>query len=287
MMKYPLSADKINRAFSKAARHYDEVAILQQEIATRLLERLQYMKITPSVVLNIGCRTGQWSQSLAQLYPSATIFSLSISTSMLQCAKKQNTVANGVCFDPYALPFANDSVDLVFSNLFLHWCAHPNNFLKEIHRVLRADGVLLFSTLGPDSLQELRASWAEVDDKPHVHHFADMHDIGDCLLQNQFADPVMDMEVVTFAYKEVENLIQDLKTTGTHNLHLKRRRQLTGKKRFCAFKNAYQQFRASDGSIPATFEVIYGHAWGIKQLSGFSANNDGEVHIPIELVRPR
>ena len=158
------------------------------------------------------------------------------------------------------LPLADASVELVISSLTLQWCQNLPKVFTEFRRVLAPGGLLLFSSFGPDTLKELRQSWAVVDDEPHVNEFLDMHDVGDALLQSGFADPVMDMEMLTLTYKDVQSVMRDLKQVGAHNVLQGRSQSITGKNKLKAMIKSYEQFRCND-TIPVSHEVVYGHAW--------------------------
>jgi malonyl-CoA O-methyltransferase len=181
-----------------------------------------------------------------------------------------------VCADVERLPLADASVDLVFSNLTLQWCNLDAAF-AEFRRVLRPDGLLLFTSMGPDTLKELRASWAAADGEVHVNSFMDMHDVGDALVRARLADPVMDVEHLTVTYGEVERLLRDLKAIGAHNVNAGRPRGLMGRQRYAAMRSAYERYRR-DGVLPATYEVVYGHAWAPAHVPA-QRNADGEARI--------
>jgi malonyl-CoA O-methyltransferase len=264
------SIDKTSarRAFSQAAEHYDAAAVLQHEMGERMLERLDYVKLEPERILDIGCGTGRHTASLLKRYPRAQVMGLDFALSMLQHARKQGRWLRRpqcVCGDLDQLPVAEQSIDLVFSNAALQWSCDPAKAIAGMQRVLRPGGLLMFSSFGPDTLKELRAAWSQVDGYQHVHQFVDMHDYGDMLLQAGLADPVMDMQRMTLTYENVQALMQDLKAIGAANAGKQRPRSLTGRARLRALQAAYEQFRLPDGRLPATYEVIYGHAWGAMQ----------------------
>jgi malonyl-CoA O-methyltransferase len=164
-----------------------------------------------------------------------------------------------VCADAERLPLADGSVDLILSNLMLQWC-NPEPAFAEFRRVLAPHGLLSFTTLGPDTLRELRSAWGEVDSHTHVHQFIDMHDLGDALVRGGFASPVLDVERYTLTYPDVRRVAADLKATGAHNATMGRARGLTGRRQFMAMQTAYESFR-QDGRLPATYEVVFAHAW--------------------------
>ena len=166
-----------------------------------------------------------------------------------------------VCADAERLPVADARIDLIHSNLTLQWCNDLDRVFGEFRRVMRGGGLLMFTTFGPDTLKELRDCWERVDGRAHVNTFVDMHDVGDALVRAGFADPVMDMEVLTLTYRTPLDLMRDLKQIGATNALYAAPRGLTGPARLRAVERAYEVFRRSDGSFPATYEVVYGHAW--------------------------
>ena len=273
------------RAFERAAPRYDEVAVLQREIGQRMIDRLDYVRLQPRVVLDAGCGTAVATAGLASRYPDADIVALDFAHGMLRHARGQGGFArlpHWVCGDIEALPLANGSVDLVYSNAALQWSTDLAGTLADLARVLRPGGLLMFSTFGPDTLAELRAAWAQVDGHSHVSSFADMHDIGDLLLHARFADPVMDCERLTVTYETVDDLMGDLKLLGAHNVTVGRARGLTGRRRLDAMRTAYERFRR-DGRLPATYEVVYGHAWAPLQRQ----DGPGVTAVPVSAITRR
>lgn len=256
------------RTFGRAADSYDAAAVLQHETGQRMLERLDYVKLQPRRVLDIGCGTGLTTGKLLRRYPKAEVLALDFALPMLARARRRGRWLRRprcLCGDMDCLPLASHSVDLVFSNAAIQWSADPAAALAEMHRVLRPGGLLMFTSFGPDTLHELRAAWAEVDGLPHVHGFVDMHDYGDMLLGAGMADPVMDVERITLTYADTNSLMRDLKAIGANNAAGARSRGLTGRARLSAFARAYERFRDADGRLPATYEVVYGHAWATGQ----------------------
>jgi malonyl-CoA O-methyltransferase len=270
------------QAFSRAASRYDEVAVLQREIAGRLLDRLAYIKHRPSLVLDVGAGTGDATHALASLYPEARVVALDFALPMLHQARQRErggTAPDCLCGDAERLPLADGSVDMLFSNATLQWCNDLQGTFQEFLRVLRPNGMLLFSTFGPDTLMELRASWAAVDGGSHVSPFWDMHDIGDAMLQAGLTEPVVDVDRLQLTYADVPALMRDLKTLGAHNVTRDRQRGLTGKGRLGAMLQAYERFR-HEGRLPASYEVVYGHAWAPAQRQV-----GGVTLVPAETLR--
>jgi malonyl-CoA O-methyltransferase len=264
-----LDMQLLRKSFAAAAAAYDEVAVLQREVGERMLERLDYMRISPGHILDLGAGTGLQSAELVKRYRNAKLVAVDLAQPMLRVARRRSRFWRAfscVCGDMVNLPIADHSVDMIFSNLALQWCEDLDRVFAEFRRVLKPGGMVLFSTLGPDTLHELRSSWQAVDDYPHVNNFLDMHDIGDAMVRAQLAEPVMDVERITVTYDRAVDLMRDLKTLGAHNVAQARSRGLTGARQFQKVITAYEQFRR-EGVLPATWEVVYGHAWAPQEKS--------------------
>jgi malonyl-CoA O-methyltransferase len=258
-----IDKQQARRAFNRAAATYDAVAELQNEIGARLIERLDYIRLQPARILDLGAGTGAFSNALLKRYRKADVIALDIAENMLQRVPSRAgwfRRPRCVCADGELLPFADNSFDLIFSNLMLQWCVDLESTLSELRRVLAPGGLLMFTTLGPDTLMELRASWEAVDGYTHVNAFIDMHDVGDCLVKTRWAEPVMDSERITVTYRKLRTLMDDLKQIGAHNVTLGRPGGLTGRRRMQQLAEAYEGYRV-DGVLPASYEVVYGHAW--------------------------
>lgn len=259
---FALDKRRLRTHFARAAGTYDGAAVLQREIADRMLDRLDVVKQVPQAVLDAGCGTGYCARALARRYRDARVIGLDLAGPMAARAKRGAgwfARTRFVCGDIEALPLSSASLDLIVSNLTLQWCDLDRS-LAELVRVLRPGGLLMFTSFGPDTLNELRSAWRTTDEAVHVHAFIDMHDIGDALMRAGFADPVMDVDRLTLTYANVEQVLRELKAIGASNAARGRGRALTGKARYAQFKDAYQAL-ARDGRIPATYEVVYGHAW--------------------------
>ena len=276
----PFFADRaaLRRNFNRAAASFSQGDALHREVAARMLERLGYIKLAVRAALDLGCATGSALPGLRERYPRAAFTGVDFAFEMARRAaprpsllgrlraRLQGGGAAAVCADLAALPFAPHRMDLAWSNLALHWLDDPAPAVREAHRVLRSGGLFMFSTLGPDTLKELRAAWDESDSASpraapwRVKRFIDLHDIGDLLVQAGFAAPVMDMETITLTYDSLDKLCADLAATGSVNAMTGRARGLTGKAAWSRLHAACESWR-QDGRLPATFEVVYGHAW--------------------------
>ncbi len=259
---YALDTRRVRRAFDRAAKTFDAAAVLHTQVRDNLLSRLDWVTLAPRVVVDAGAGTGHASRALIRRYPRARVIALDSSPRMLQAAGRQQPWLRRfarVCGDAGRLPLGDGSVDLILSNLMLQWC-NPDQVFAEFRRALAPHGLLAFTTLGPDTLRELRSAWAKADSHPHVHQFIDMHDIGDALVRNGFASPVLDVERYTLTYLDVRRVAADLKATGARNATMGRARGLTGRRQFAALQTAYEAFR-QDGRLPATYEVVFAHAW--------------------------
>ena len=260
----------VGRRFSRVASAYPDSDFFAREIDRRMQERLDYVNLQPRRILDLGCSRGGSFSALTAHYPQAELIGLDLAPAMLAGSQPPRaasqrwlgvgTRSDALCLaaDAARLPLAARSVAMVWSNLLLHWLDDPIPALAEAHRVLEVGGLLMFSTLGPDSLKELRSAFS--DGYAHTQRFADMHDLGDMLVGCGFADPVMDMEVLTLTYDHLDTLFADLKAAGSMCAMKARRHGLTGRHAWAAARADYESLRR-DGKLPATFEIVYGHAW--------------------------
>jgi malonyl-CoA O-methyltransferase len=289
---FRLDRPGVRAAFERASARYEAAAVLQARVADELLNRLELFKFTPGVVLDLGAGTGRMTSELKRRYRRALIVALDLAPGMLREARKHQQLFRRferVCGDAMRLPFANASVDVVVSSLMLQWCDPPDPAFTEIRRVLKPDGLVAFSTLGPDTLRELRTAWAEADGTSntynHVNHFTDMHDVGDALVRAGLSEPVLDVDRMQLTYPDALALMRDLKAIGAHNVTAGRPRALLGRERLRRMQDAYETFRR-DGRLPATYEVVYGVAWGAAGRPA-SAMVGGEAHIAPGAIRRR
>lgn len=262
----PPRLDKVSvqKSFNRAAKSYNRAAILQEEVLTRLLQRLQYIRHQPRHIVDIGCGTGKAFKGLKKRYTKGRIVSMDLAFSMLQETQGQygfldkKTLVNA---DMERLPFADNSFDLLFSSLALQWANDlPSTFL-DMRRIAREGGLLMFATFGPMTLFELRDSWYDVDQKPHVHQFIDMHHVGDALVAAGFSQPVVDAEIIRLEYSEFRQLLNDLKGIGASNADKNRSRGLMTPSKLKSLEASYRERAFENNKFIASYEVVYGHAW--------------------------
>ncbi len=279
----------VRRAFGRAADAYDRHAVLQREVGARLVQHLDPIRIEPRRMVDLGCGTGEQFRSLRERFPRAQLVAIDAALPMLAKARSRTpwwrrAVAVRApllaCADAEQLPLASSCAELAFSNLMLQWCDAQAVF-AEAARLLRTGGLFLFSTFGPDTLKELRAAFVESGGGEHVHAFVDMHDLGDALVAAGFADPVMEMETLTLEYSTVEALAADLRGGGGRNALPGRARGLGGRERWRRMAERYETRRRGP-ILPATYEVVYGHAW--KAAPRTSA--DGRAIVDFHPRRP-
>lgn len=274
------------RHMQKSGSEFDDAAVLHKEVVQRLLERLDYVRLSPESVLNLGCGTGLATAALRQRYPKAQQVVMDMAPSWVASARRSASRWRrlpGVAGGLRGLPFANDSFDLIFSSLALHRCDDLPALAREMQRVLTPGGLVMFATFGPDTLCELRAAWQTVDAAAHVQTFVDMHDIGDALVAARLADPVMDMEHFTVTYASVDALVADLTALGLRNALKARPSGLTTPRQWQRMCSAYAQAQDADGRLPATWEIAYGHAWGTDAQAQI-ATDPGEVRVPLDTL---
>ena len=263
---YKISKSDVKATFGKAANTYDNAAVLQREILVRLLERTKSLSQKTDHILDLGSGTGLARQELQPHFNAKTYVELDIALPMLLFAKANVTnLSNAwVCGDAESLPFKGEVFDLIFSASTLQWCNDIAGVFSNCLHAMNVNGLFIFSLFGPDTLHELRHCFAEKDSYPRINNFTDMHVLGDQLLHVGFQAPVMEAEKMTVEYSDPMQLLRDLKSTGATNNLVNRSRGLLTKRRLDAVLQQYQQFRLPNGKYPATYEVVYGHAWKHK-----------------------
>lgn len=283
---------QVRQSFARVAAKYDAGDFFAREIDRRMQERLDYVRVEPRRVLDLGCSRGASLAALTARYPNAQQLALDLAPEMLTGLRQarpawQRWIGVGatsgampLVADAAQLPLLSRSTDLIWSNLLLHWLEDPLPALAEAHRVLDVGGLLMFSTLGPDTLKELRSAFA--DGYAHTQRFIDMHDLGDMLVGSGFADPVMDMEVVKLTYDSFDDLLRELQSAGSSCAMKARRHGLTGKAAWVKARATYETLR-ENGKLPASFEVVYGHAWKVAPKK----TADGRAIVSFDTLRKK
>lgn len=284
-----MNTSATKNAFNKAAKTYDNTAVLAKEVAGQLVDRLQYMALSPNTILEVGSGTGFVAQALREVkFSKAYTIHVDYAVNMLQQSHhKRNTPGKIVdlCADTHKLPLKTHSIDLLISNLCLPFVDDLAIVLDEWQRVLKPGGLCLFTTLGHDTLKELKQAFSAVSPYPHVQDFLDMHDVGDALVQAKFAEPVMDADVVTMAYEGVDDLLLDLKNQGVVNTAQQRSRGLFTPRFLNQVKQHYpkRDYSGVDNHFPVTIEVIYGCAWATDVIPNKRVGN--EIHVPFSTIK--
>lgn len=284
-----LDRHALRRGFEIAAPDYDRAAALQAEVGRRMVERLALIRLVPRRIADLGAATGGGAIALSRRYRKARVVAVDWSPTMLARLRRKRPWRARIDLlagDVTRLPLTDGAVDMVFSNLLLPWLDDPDRFFRECLRVLRPGGLLLFSSLGPDTLGELRGAWRTVDSHVHVNTFIDMHDLGDALVRARFADPVMDVETLTLTYPDLKALLDDLRAGGSRNANFGRASGLTGRGAWRAVARAYERERRGDGRLPATFEVVHGHAWAPQGAVSWETGG-GEIAVPVSRIGRR
>jgi len=271
----PLHVDTVRRQFDARSTRLPQRDFLLREINRRLIERLDYMRIAPRRIVDVGCAVGNSRLMLLDRYAAADWVGVDLSLPMLAAGRPKRGPIHSlltrlrsprsawVCADAGRLPFAEASFDLLFSNLMLHWHPAPHAVFPEWLRVLAVDGLLLFSCFGPDTLKELRAACAAALPRARPLPFVDMHDFGDMMVAAGFATPVMDVETVRLTYESARSLLAEVRALGG-NPRADRSAALASGNQGRALIAALEDQRGEDGRIALTFEVAYGHAWKPK-----------------------
>jgi malonyl-CoA O-methyltransferase len=284
---FQLDKAGVRAAFDRASATYEAAAVLQSRVAGELLSRLEPFDFRPQVILDLGAGTGRAAADLKRRYRRSRVIALDLAPGMLRQAARHRSLFRRferVCADAGRLPLASASVDIVFSNLMLQWCDLDDVF-SEVHRILKPRGFFAFTTFGPDTLKELRSAWAEADAHSHVNRFLDMHDVGDALVRSGLQEPVLDVDRTQLTYDDGMAVMRDLKSIGARNATAGRPRALMGRARLQRVLLAYEAFR-KDGRLPATYEVVYGAAWGSAGRPATAAH-PGEVMISPAAIRQR
>jgi len=268
--------------FDRAARSFQTASFVHDEARRRLLDRLDGLKIESGTIVDLGSALGQSAAELSRKFPEARIIALDSSREMLK--RSVPGEFSKLAGDAVRLPFPDRSIELLFANLVLPWNL-PDALFAEAGRVLTNTGVLVFSTLGPDSLNELRRAWARADDAIHVHAFFDVQTLGDLVQNARLEEPVLDVDRIQVSYAELSAVIRDLRACGATNTAGGRRRSLMGRGRWQRFVEAlwHDQGEGHEGRLSLTVELIFGQAFGIRRAP--KAAENGEISVPIDQIK--
>jgi len=292
--RMPARVETVRSQFAQRAARLPAHDAVLREVERRLVERLDVIRITPERVIDVGCGAGHSRTLLQARYPRAAWLGIDLSETLLAsgaapagwAARLRSLAAPPTLragADAGALPLADASVDLVFSNLMLHWHPAPHTVFPEFLRVLRPEGLLLFSCFGPDTLKELRDACAQALPRCRPLPFVDMHDFGDMMVASGFATPVMDVEVLRLTYASPRALLREARALGG-NPRDDRPRALPSSRQCRALLDALGARRDGDGRIAVTFEVAYGHAWKPQPRAD---RPRGETRVALDDVRAR
>ncbi|WP_353172157.1 methyltransferase domain-containing protein [Paracandidimonas soli] len=292
-----LDSRHVNQQFTRRSP-LDSAQFLYGEVAQRMLQRLSYIRIAPTDILDAGCGAAHALEPLRFRFPQLRYIGLDANASLLETARQRYAARPGfwqklrnkptpelqfLQADMAASGLPPESLDLVWSNMALHWHPEPHNVLAEWRRTLRPGALVMFSCLGPGSLPEIRQAIAQADLQTAAPEFVDMHDLGDLLLQNGFSDPVMDQELLTLTYRTAEKLLDDLRIMGG-NPSTDRRASLPGRRWRERLLAALESQRHMDGTIHLTLELAYGHAW---RTAAHRNTASGETRISISSIGGR
>lgn len=280
MAEVPLST--LRRLHRRAASTLPTADFLHRRLREELLSRLEFAQLEPRVVMDLGAGPGGAFAALTERFPDSRLLAVDHAPEMLLAAGSGPALR--VCGDAGQLPLADQSVDLVFCNLLLAYCHNPVPVLAEVRRVLREPGLFLFSTLGPDTLVELREAWAEADNYTHVVRFPDMHDLGDLVVGAGLAEPVLDRETLQVSYPHLSAMRADLRAAGSVNRTAGRNPGLTGRTAGQRFRAAIDRRLDADGRQSLTVEVVFGQAWAATNSRGRAGT---ETDVPIDAIRRR
>lgn len=277
------SSDFVAKQFDRVAARYDQHDAVMQQVADRLLSRLDYLAVQPSVVLDLGCGTGRVLVRLKQCFKKAQIIGVDCSQGMLTAASRRLgwwRRPRLIPADAHNLPLASDSVDLIVSNLMLPWCQDPHQVFHEMHRVLKPGGAVLFSSCGPDTVIEYRKRIPSNDRAVHAFGLIDMHDLGDSMLSTGFSAPVLDRENIDVTYPSVAAFEEELRALGAANLAIGRRRGLIG----TDLRKAIRRGLPRSERFHVTLELVQGHAWKAEQTDS-ATEAGGDFVISLDRVR--
>ena len=288
---FRLDRRAVERSFNRASGRCATLARLQAKVGSELLERLQFFRLEPRAIIDLGCGFGGAATLLRRRFPRARVIAIDAAFHMAREARRRQRFwrrFDCVCADGCALPVGDQTIDLVLSNLMLQWYDDPAALFAQVQRALRPGGLMLFSTFGTDTLHELRGAWASADTASHVSAFADMPLLGAAMSHAGLSEPVMDRELQLVHYSDVQALMNELRMVGARDDGADRRRSLTGRARMQSMVKHYESMRTGSG-IPVSWEIIYGAGFaGSKRPDAAdSGGGGGEFAVPLGSIRSR
>ena len=273
-LRAPARCITVARQFDQRAARFAQASAIVREVGQRLFERLNYIRHDARLVLDLGCGQAMQRAALLERFAGATWIGVDLSRAMLAQGRIEAPVtmrwlrrllrpgerAVRICANADQLPLAGASVDCVFSNLMLNWHPAPHQVFPELARVLREGGLLLFSSLGPDTLKELREACGAALPHARAMPFVDMHDLGDMMVAAGFSAPVTDAETIRLTYGSPRQLLTEVRALGA-NPRDDRHAWLPSGRQARALLAELDARRGPDGRIGLTFEINYGLGW--------------------------
>lgn len=280
--KFEIDQNLLIQSFNRAAATYDQYNFLQKHVGQKLVAQLDFIKLSPKRILEIGCGTGFCTALLHEKYPEAQIIAIDIADAMLKkaCSTIHHPLIQYVCADATHLPFKPAQFDLIFSNLTLQWLPYLSWIFKEWLRVMQASGCLMFSSFGPNTLHELRESWRGIDRYTHTNQFSDILTTGNELMHSGWQHPVLDHEDITVRYAQLNQLFKDLKMIGAHNMTYGRTPGLMGKHKWQKFLQNYAEHYRHNDKYNLSYQIIYAHCFA----SPIVQREMNKIDIPIIAV---
>jgi len=288
---YAPDSAAVRRFQARAAAGYSAAAHLSTLVGERLFERLDGLRFEPESVLDLGCGPGNGARLLAQRWPGARVLAVDAVRPMLDQVPPRlgwfGPKLQRLQADAARLPLGESTVDLLFCNLVLHALEDLPGALNGFRRVLRPGGLLLISIYGRDTLRELREAGRRIGDVERVGRFADVQRLGDAMMRAGFAEPVLDTDWITVQYRDPGQLFAELKACGLSHAARARSRGLTTPRRLAALRQSCETFRSADGTLLATWEIVYASAWAPEEGAPIRSIHGEEASVSVASIGKR